>query len=425
MKTEAFQRITEKHKKPTMSFETFIAGRYLWARHKQVFISLINFLSIAGVTVGVMTLIAVLAVMTGSDFELKARILGIQPHVLMMRHGGAFSEYRPVIQTVREMDGVKNAAPFVYAQVMLRSASGIEGAVLKGILPESSDVLIYKTALKSLNSDPDSRDDGSAVIPGIVLGKELAEKLGVRTGQLVDVITPSGMSSVSRLPSIRRLEVRDAVETGMYEYDSTFGYVSLGTAQKILGMGEAVTGIEVQVDDVYKADAIAERIDAAIGFPYWTVDWMQRNSNIFTSLKIQKAVMFIIFSLIILVAGFSITSALIMSVIEKTRDISILKAMGASNRSIRKIFILKGMAIGALGTGLGMTLGFLLCEALSRYQFVELPKDVYFFSTLPVRIEAFDVLSIVGAAFLICLLATLYPAIRASRLNPVDGIRNR
>lgn len=408
-----------------MSFETFIAGRYLRAKHKQVFISLINFLSIAGVTVGVMTLIAVIAVMTGSDFELRARILGIQPHVLMMRHGGAFSEYRSVIETVREVDGVKNAAPFVYAQVMLRSASGIEGAVLKGILPESSDVLIYKTVLRSLNSAPDGRETGTADIPGIVLGKELAEKLGVGTGQLVDLITPSGMSSASSLPSIRRLEVRDTIETGMYEYDGTFGYVSLDTAQKILGMGGAVTGIEIQVEDVYKADAVAEHIDAAVGFPYWTVDWMQRNRNIFTSLKIQKAVMFVIFSLIILVAGFSITSALIMSVIEKTRDISILKAMGASNRSIRKIFILKGMAIGALGTSLGMALGFLLCEALGRYQFVELPKDVYFFSTLPVRIEALDVLSIAGAAFMICLLATLYPAIRASRLNPVDGIRNR
>jgi len=309
--------------------------------------------------------------------------------------------------------------------VMLRSASGIEGAVLKGILPESTDILIYKTALKSLNSAPDGREAGTGHIPGIVLGKELAEKLGVRTGQLVDLITPSGMSSSSRLPTIRRLEVRDTVDTGMYEYDSTFGYVLLDTAQKILGMGEAVTGIEIQVDDVYKANAAAERIDAASGFPYWTVDWMQRNRNIFTSLKIQKAVMFVIFSLIILVAGFSITSALIMSVIEKTRDISILKAMGASNRSIRKIFMLKGMAIGALGTGLGIVLGFVLCEALSRYQFVELPKDVYFFSTLPVRIETLDVLSIACAAFLICLLATLYPAIRASRLNPVDGIRNR
>ncbi len=373
---------------------------------------------------GVMTLIAVIAVMTGSDFELRARILGIQPHVLMMRHGGAFSDYRPVIETIRKMDGVKNAAPFAYAQVMLRSASGIEGAVLKGILPESSDILIYKTALKSLNSTPGGREAGTGNIPGIVLGKELAEKLGVGTGQLVDLITPSGMSSASRLPTIRRLEVRDTVDTGMYEYDSTFGYVSLETAQKILGMGEAVTGIEIQVDDVYNADAVSERIDAANGFPYWTVDWMQRNRNIFTSLKIQKAVMFVIFSLIILVAGFSITSALIMSVIEKTRDISILKAMGASNRSIRKIFMLKGMAIGALGTSAGIVLGFVSARRSADTVRGASPGRVLL-STLPVRIETLDVLSIAGAAFLICLLASLYPAIRASRLNPVDGIRNR
>ena len=212
-------------------------------------------------------------------------------------------------------------------------------------------------------------------------------------------------------------------ESGMYEYDGSFAYIRLSDAQQLLRLGGDVTGIEVRVTDVYEADKIAAEIVSRLGFPFWAKDWMRMNQNLFSALKLEKTAMFIILTLIVLVAAFNIASTLIMTVMAKTRDIAILKAMGATNRSIRRIFVLNGMIIGAVGTTLGVALGSVLCALLDRYKFIKLPGDVYYFTTLPVNLRFIDVLVIAAAAMLICFLATLYPANQASRLNPVEAIR--
>ncbi|MFC1829997.1 FtsX-like permease family protein, partial [Thermodesulfobacteriota bacterium] len=243
-------------------------------------------------------------------------------------------------------------------------------------------------------------------------------------GDTVYLISPRGViSPVGHLPAMKRFRVTDLFESGMYEFDGTMAYVLLKDAQKILRIPDAVTGIEVRVEDIYKARNIAGEIIGKLGFPYWAKDWMQMNRNLFSALKLEKTVMFIILTLIILVAAFNIASTLIMMVMGKTRDIAILKAMGATDKSIRRIFVFNGMVIGSLGTFIGVVLGFLLCILLEKYKFIELPGDVYYITTLPVRLEGLDVLLIAAAAMVICFLATLYPARQAAKLNPVDAIR--
>ncbi|MBU0987525.1 MAG: lipoprotein-releasing ABC transporter permease subunit [Proteobacteria bacterium] len=409
-----------------MNFEFFIGGRYLRARQKPAFISLITLLSIAGVTVGVMALIVVIAVMAGFESDLKARILGVESHVVLMRHGDSFSEYRQVAEYVKKITGVTGVTPFIYSQVMLRSSSGVSGAVLRGIDPDSAARVIKildNDALQKLKKiHQDEKNIASA--PGIILGKELARSLGVISGDAVYLISSRGMiSPVGHLPAMKRFKVTGIFEAGMHEYDGSLAYIHLTDAQNIMRMADAVTGIEVRVDDIYNAKKIADKIVAGLGFPYWARDWMQMNHNLFSALKLEKTVMFIILVLIVLVAAFNIASTLIMMVMGKTRDIAILKAMGATDKSIRKIFIFNGMIIGTVGTVLGIFLGVFLCELLEKYKFIELPGDVYYITTLPVRLEGFDVFIIAAAAIVICFLATLYPAHQASKLNPVEAFR--
>jgi lipoprotein-releasing system permease protein len=231
------------------------------------------------------------------------------------------------------------------------------------------------------------------------------------------------ISPVGHLPAMRRFTVAGLFSSGMYEFDGSLAYISLPVAQRLLRMGDAVTGIEIRVRDIYNARDIAETIVDSLGFPYWAKDWSQMNRNLFSALKLEKTVMFIILALIILVAAFNIASSLIMMVLQKTRDIAILKAMGATDRSIRKIFVAKGVAIGLVGTVLGVCFGIILCVLLQHYQFIELPGDVYYITTLPVKLQLMDVLLIAVSAVAICFVATLYPALQASRLDPVEAIR--
>lgn len=408
------------------SFELFIGGRYLRAKQRQAFISLITLLSIAGVTVGVMALIVVIAVMTGFEADLKSRILGVESHVVVMNHGGPFKDYRRVTAAVEKEEGVVAATPFVYSQVMLRSAAGVSGAVLRGVDPESADRVIRNLDSGKLapNASAENGAAAAAPPPGIILGKELAKSLNLRIGDQVQLISPRGMlSPIGPLPGMKRFQVVDFFTSGMYEFDGTFAYVRLEDAQRLQKTEGAVTGIEVRVNDVDRAGEIADRIVGDLGFPYWAMDWTQKNRNLFSALKLEKKVMFVILVLIILVAAFNIASSLIMMVMQKTRDIAILKAMGATDRSIRRIFVFKGMVIGMLGTAMGVCLGFLLCTILQNYPFIELPGDIYYITTLPVKLELLDVLSIAVSALGICFAATLYPAHQASRLDPVEAIR--
>jgi len=407
-----------------MSFEYFIGGRYLRAKQKQAFISLITLLSIAGVTVGVMALIVVIAVMAGFEADLKERILGVESHVVLMRHGGSFTNYSKTLDYVKKVKGVEAATPFIFAQVMLRSKSGVSGAVLRGIDPDTVSLVVKKLKAATLKKRQSIGQKAGISVPGIVLGKELAKNLDVSVGDIIYIISPRGMlSPMGHMPAMKRFQVSAYFESGMYEYDGSLAFIHLHDAQRLMRMGDGITGIEIRVNDVDKADTISKEIRKGLGFPFWTRDWMQMNRNLFSALKLEKTVMFIILALIVLVAAFNIASSLIMMVMEKTRDIAILKAMGATNRSIRKIFIFKGMIIGAVGTFLGVCTGSVLCKLLEHYKFIELPSDVYYITNLPVQMQRTDVLLIAIGALVICFLATLYPARQASALNPVEAIR--
>jgi lipoprotein-releasing system permease protein len=409
-----------------MYFEYLIGRRYLGAKQKEAFVSLITLLSVLGVVVGVMVLIVVIAVMSGFESELMTRILGIEAHILVGRYGEPISEPQALLAKIRPMGGVKSAAPFIYSQAMLRSASGVSGAAIRGIDIETTGCRLKTVTHRCFNKVLAQRaaEDSQEQIPGLILGKVLAQKLKVTPGDILYLISSQGTSAGRDLvPEVKRVRILDLFEIGMNEYDGAMAYMSLQDAQSLLHMGSSVTGIEVRIRDIYAAKTLADKIVDELGFPFWTRDWMQMNKNLFSMLKLQKAVMFIILALIVLVAAFNIASALIMMVMEKTRDIAILKAMGATDQSIRRIFVFKGMVIGVLGTMAGLILGVMLCALLQRYQFIHLPGDVYFLTTLPVKLEIPDLLTIIVATLVICFLATLYPARQASRFNPVEGIR--
>ena len=410
-----------------MSFEYFIGSRYLRAKQKQAFVSLITILSIAGVMVGVMALIVVIAVMNGFDNDLKARILGGQSHIVLMHHGSAFDQYRQVMEEVKKTKGVEAATPYIITQGMLRSKAAAVGAVIRGIDPHTAGQ-VMKTLENLTLTHPSAKGDSlqaDSAVPGIVLGKELARNLGVIEGDMVHLISPRGMlSPIGHVPAMKQFQVTGFFVSGMYEYDQTFAFIHLKDAQTILRMGDSVTGIDIRVSDIYKAKDIAENLILKLGFPYWARDWMQMNKNLFRALKMERLVMAIILILIVLVAAFNIASSLIMLVMGKTRDIAILKAMGATTKSIRKIFVFSGMVIGSIGTVLGLCLGLVLCILLKNYDIYELTGDIYYFTTtLPVKIEMTWVIGIVLATMAICFLATLYPARQAAKLDPVEAIR--
>jgi lipoprotein-releasing system permease protein len=410
-----------------MAFEYFIGRRYLRAKQKQAFISLITILSTAGVSVGVMALIVVIAVMSGFESDLKSRILGGQAHIEIKRHGGGFSDYRRVLEYLKTVEGVEAASPVIYQQVMLRSSSRVSGAYLRGVEPETAGAVI--NTLKDI-SLPDSSpvnqgEQEKPVVPGIVLGKELAKNLNVAKGDMVYMISTRGtLSPIGHIPAMKKFQVTGFFESGMYDFDQVFAYIHIKDAQRILRMANTVSAVEVRVKDIYQAKSIGEQIVSGLDFRYWAWDWMRKNQNLFTALKLERIVMFVILTLIILVAAFNIASTLIMMVMGKTKDIAILKAMGASDQSIRKIFVFKGMVIGTVGTILGLCLGFVLCTLLKHVNIHELTGEIYYITTkLPVKMEFLDVFFIVTAAIVICFLATLYPAHQASRLNPVEAIR--
>ena len=404
-------------------FELFLGIKYLKAKRKQRFISVITIISILGVMVGVMALIVVLSVMNGFRADLMSKILGVNSHVLVLNLGGPFSYYRQVEQDVGREEGVVAVTPFIFTQVMLNNAGNVSGAVLRGIDPDSAGAVIgFKDMIKngSLSSLAGKVDD----FPAIIIGSELAKRIGAHIGSVVTVISPEGkLTPLGRTPNTQRFKVSAIFDSGMYEYDASMIYLSLTEAQDFLAIGDKVTGIEVRVKDVYQADRIAKAIQERLGYPFWTKDWKVMNRSLFSALKLEKLTMFIILTMIVLVGALNIISTLVMVVMEKTRDVAILRAMGASAKSIMSIFMFQGLLVGVVGTIAGLACGLGICQLLAKYKFISLPSDVYYISTLPVQVEAADVSFVAGAAVVISFLATLYPSWYASRLNPVESFR--
>jgi lipoprotein-releasing system permease protein len=407
-----------------MSYEVLVALRYLRARRKQAFISLISLLSMAGVALGVCTLIVVLSVMSGAEAELTRKILGLNAHVSLYRAGNFVDQPAQVVEAARAHPQVVHAAPVVHGQVMVVSSASASGAILRGVEPDDAAEVLDLERMMVAGRVADLRSSGPEGLPGVLVGAALARRLGISVGQAVNLINPVGEDTpVGRVPKSEPFRVAGVFRSGMYQYDSSLCYVSLRAAQRFLGLGRAVTGVELKVRDIYRADAVAREVGQQLGPLYYAQDWMTLNHSLFSALKLEKITMFVILILIVLVAAFGIVSSLIMLVMEKTGDIAILKTMGATARSIRRIFVLEGLVIGVLGTAVGTAVGLGLCALLARYQFIELPLDVYALDTLPVMVEPAVVAVIALAAVAITLVATIYPAHAAGRLQPAEALR--
>ena len=423
-----------------MSYELFVGLRYLRAKRKQTFVSIITFISIAGIFLGVAALIIVLAVMNGFETELRSKILGINSHIVLMEYGGSIKDYKKVIKEIEEVKGVVASTPFIYSQAMLKKGHSVNGVVLRGLATESATRVINLGKMDEGSIDYLSEKARNAIklkadlasLPGIVIGKELAKNLGAFLFETVSVMSPMGVSTpMGMVPRMKKFLVVGIFDSGFYEYDASLAFLSLTECQKFLHMEGLVTGIEIKVVDIYKAGVIAKTIEKKLGYPYWAKNWMQMNKNLFSALKLEKRVMFIILSLIVLVAAFNIISTLIMVVMEKNRDIAILKSMGATAKGIMKIFVLQGIIIGAVGTILGCIGGLAVALNLEKVSlFVEklfgfkiLPQDVYYLSELPSQVNYGDVFIIVAGTMLICFLSTIYPSLRASQLDPTEALR--
>jgi lipoprotein-releasing system permease protein len=419
-----------------MGYEWFISLRYLKAKRRQGFISLISIISVAGVAVGVMALIVVLAVMTGFTDSLREKILGINSHIVVQKLGTGITDYQELSEVVLQEKGVMAATPYTYSQTMLSVPDASSGAIVRGIDPTTAnDVLslnnqLTKGSIIALNEgspsqiDPETDKLSSRALPGIILGKELAKNLHVGVDDNIRLFSPSGpLTPMGVIPKIKTCQVVGIFDTGMYEYDSSLAYVSLTTAQDFLELGNNVHGLELKVDDIYQASEIAGKLERTLGFRYVVKDWISMNKNLFSALKLEKTAMFIILALIVLVAAFNIISTLIMVVMSKGKDIAILKSMGATSKGIMRIFIYEGLIIGLTGTILGVIGGLALCEVLSKYQFIKLPSDVYPITTLPIKVLPMDVTLVAISAALITLLATIYPSWQASKIEPAVALR--
>ena len=424
-------------------YELFVSLRYLKSRRRQGFISLITVISVGGVAVGVMVLIVVLSVMSGFETTLKERLLGINAHLWVLpKRAGQLEGYRELANRVEALPRVTHATPFTAHEVMLMARGRVAGTVVRGIDPDERAQTAdfarlfegrdLKALLHPLVNGADGAGGEQAARRGIVLGEELASSLRVTPGDQVILNSPMGiLQPAGILPNIRGFTVTGTFATGMYEYDAKLALISLGEAQELFDLGEMVHGIEVRVDDIYRVHEVAQATESLLGPSVWTRDWMQMNRTLFSALRQERVLMFIILVLIILVAAFNIISTLIMMVMEKTGAIAILKAMGASNRGIYRIFMVQGLVIGLVGMVLGTIAGLVLAwnlpdiatviEGWMGIQFF--PPEVYVIDRLPVEIRPFDVIAIVVTSVCVSFLATLYPAWNASRLDPVVALR--
>ncbi|MBM4146458.1 MAG: lipoprotein-releasing ABC transporter permease subunit [Nitrospira sp.] len=405
-----------------LPYQLFIALRYLKSKKKHKGISVNTLISVGGVAVGVMALLVVLSVMSGFHEDLQKKILGVNAHMVIISYKGIMSDYKDVNKGLKNDRDIIASAPFILGQVMVSYDKRAHGVYLRGINPEAEiktteiGKFMKEGSLEKLNAG-----DG---MPGIILGKELAGSLGIFQGDVINILSPVGkIGPLGMLPKIKQFRVVGIFEVGMFEYDSNLVLTDISAAQEFFDMKQDITGIQLRLADIYKASLVRERIQKELAFPLYAKDWMQMNRNLFSALKLEKFAMFIILILIILVASFNIVSTLIMNVMEKKREIAILKAMGATDRGVMNIFMLQGLFIGVVGTIIGVTGGYLLCYVLNTYEIIKLPADVYYLSRLPVKTKFIDFVTVSLSAVIISFLATIYPAWQAAKMNPVEPLR--
>ena len=406
----------------TLPFEVHIALRYLFARRKQAFISVISLVSTLGVIVGVMALVLALALMTGMQRELRNRILGATAHLFVWKHGG-ITDYQAESARLRTVPRVIGAAPAIIGKALISSGRGEAFITLKGIDPAlERSVTDIEGAMKSGRLDALAGDPGDG-LPGIVIGADLAQTLGVVEGDEVTVLTPQGnLTPMGVYPRSRRARVVGRFSLGLYEFDSAYGLVSLPLARRMLDRAE-VDVIELRIDDIYRAAEVSAAIPAALGTPYFSQTWAELNRALFQALWLEKMAISITIGLIVMVAALNIVASLVLLVMEKSPDIAILKTMGAPARSVMAVFMLQGLVIGAVGTLIGASAGYGIATVLDRYQLIRVPMDVYQIAYVPFVIEAADLAVVVAIAIVICFVATIYPSRQAARLEPVDALR--
>jgi lipoprotein-releasing system permease protein len=403
-----------------MKFELLVAVRYLKARRKQAVISLITLISIVGVAAGVAALIIALAITAGFREDLQKKLLGAQAHVSILPKGraGGIAGYMRLTKEVEQVPGVIFAAPAIYQKVLLARESQATGVVLKGIIADMESRL---SALSENMVEGSLNDFGE---DSIIIGRELSKSLGAIIGDHVLAISlgtrimPGGL-----VPVNRPFDVTGIFESGLYDYDNSWAYIPLKTAQRLAGVGDVVNVIEVKVNDIYQAKSIGQRIVDRLGGNFEFTDWATMNETIFQALRLERLVTFITIGLIVLVAALNIVATLIMMVLEKTRDIAILMSMGATQDNVRRIFILQGVIIGVIGTMCGLVVGQLACYFADKYHLIRLAPEVYTIAYVPFRASPLDAALVAGAAILISFLATLYPSAAAARLHPVEALR--
>lgn len=405
-------------------WEVRVALRYLTARRKQAFISLISGVAVVGVAVGVMAVLIALGLMTGLQSEIRTRILGATAHVSIFQgRGDPFENYDEVVAAVREMPGVAGSAPAVYGKALLTSTSGSAVATVKGIAPaDEATVTDIIEQIRDGDIGPLERPwEGPAPV---LLGSALADTLHVGVGDVVTLTSPKGrLSPIGVLPRVARLRVAGTVKTGLFEFDSSWAYVPMEAAQRLFEQRNQATLVEVRLDDMFAVKEAAGAILEKLGHGYLTTDWVQMNQSLFSALWIEKMAIGITIGLIVVVAALNIVATLVLMVMEKHKDIAILVSMGASRGAITRIFMLQGSIIGAVGTTIGGVLGWGACKVLDHYQLIQIPEDVYQIASVPFRLLPGDATVVIVSALVVCFVATLHPARVASRVDPAEALR--
>lgn len=409
-----------------MSYELFIALRYLRSKRKTGFISLISYISVAGVMIGVAALIIVLSVMNGFESEVRSRFIGVDAHVKVRTfHDRGIDNQQEIMEKIQGTPHVVAMTPYIHKKGLIRSKSETTGLIIRGIdLATIESVTEVKKSINygALDLGLVDSDEGRQ-LPGIVLGFNLADRMMVSVGDKVILASFDDVTRVNQMPQMMQFAVTGYFETGLFEFDDNMAYISNESAQKLFRMGDKISGIGIRLDHYQNATVVEALLNEKLGYPYRILTWFDLNQNLFAWMKIEKWAAFVILSLIIMVAAFNIISTMIMVTMEKTREIGVLKSMGASSQSIRRIFTFEGLLVGVLGTVVGCIIGYGLCWAQYHYRFFSLPNDVYIIDWLPIAMKWTDFAMISVAAIIITYLAAVYPAARAAKLDPVSSIR--